>query len=99
MFKKIRPKPDSFNLGQSEEMTCYYFLNCRVSGSQGLSGICPGGVNICEHLVLLGETDSKERVNSPSHTDGLFRATLFEHDAFSTRHASLARPDLCISEP
>ena len=33
------------------------------------------GVNICEHLELLGETDSKERGKRPAHTDGRFRAT------------------------
>ena len=66
---------------------------------QGLSGIYPGGVNICEQLVLLGETDSKERVKSPSHTDGLFRATLSEYVASSMRHTSLARPALKIIKP
>ena len=40
-----------------------------------MNSIYPGGVNICEHLELLGETDREERVKSPSHTDGLFRAT------------------------
>ena len=51
------------------------FLICRGSGSQSMNSIYPGGVNICEHLELLGETDREERVKSPSHTDGLFRAT------------------------
>ena len=51
------------------------FSICRVSDNQSLRGIHPGGVNICEHQELLGETDSEERVKSPSHTDGLFRAT------------------------
>ena len=32
------------------------------------------GVNICEHLELLGETDSKERVKRTSLKDGRFRA-------------------------
>ena len=40
-----------------------------------MNSIYPGGVHICEHLELLGETDREERVKSPSHTDGLFRAT------------------------
>jgi hypothetical protein len=47
----------------------------RGSEIQGLNSIYPGGVNICEHLELLGETDREERVKRPSHTDGRFRAT------------------------
>ena len=53
----------------------FIFFICRVSGNQSLSSIHPGGVNICEHLELLGETDREERVKRPSHTDGRFRAT------------------------
>ena len=54
-------------------MTKNYAL--KESENQSLNSIHPGGVNICEHLELLGETDREERVKSPSHTDGLFRAT------------------------
>ena len=71
----------------------------RRSRRQSDRGIHPGGVNICEHLELLGEDECKERVNRPSHTDGRFRATLSEYVASSMRHTSLARPSICISEP
>ena len=40
------------------------------------------GVNICEHLELLGETDSKERGKRPAHTDWRFRATCLSMSHF-----------------
>ena len=47
-----------------------------------MNSIYPGGVNICEHLELLGETDREERVKRPSHTDGRFRATCLSMSHF-----------------
>ena len=52
-----------------------YLQMWGVSRNQSLNSIHPGGVNICEHLELLGETESEKRVKRTSLKDGRFRAT------------------------
>ena len=71
----------------------------QLVGEQGLNGIHPGGVNICEHLEVLGEACREERVKCTALTAGHFRVTLSEFPVFSTRETSLTRPALSTSKP